>query len=110
MTDAGHAGESLAELLARLGLEAYVGALLREELDLELLCSMEPRVLADNMTEIGMRPAQIERLARALPSKEEATTRGRGRAQWEGDVLQLGELRALIHRLNPWWGGWGGQT
>ena len=63
---AAKAPETLAELLARLNLEAHLPALQEEELDLELLRSMDSAVLGNNMSELGMNAAEIARLSDEL--------------------------------------------
>ena len=55
--------DPLADMLKRLQLDGHLAAFLEEELDLELLQSMEQQVLENNLAELGMNPAEVARMS-----------------------------------------------
>ena len=58
--------ETLPAFMARLRLLPHVGTLEAEELDVPLLRSMGPDVLATNMAELGLTPEEVQRMSHAL--------------------------------------------
>lgn len=55
--------EDLPAFLARLGLEVHLATLTEEELDMDLLRSMDRELLANNMGDLGLSAADITRIA-----------------------------------------------
>ena len=61
--------EPLAQFLERLNLQGHCAALEEEELDVELLRSMGPEVLAGNMAMLGLSPPEVARIVDGLCPK-----------------------------------------